>query len=268
MKNWGNNMKKMAIFYLLLLPLILLAYSDSDLDGVADEHDKCPNSEMTDIVDMSGCTIEKLISPEENQHHFDLIVGANYLNSSSINESLQADYYYQKFTVRLQTANYEDGGLGDSSLGVYFTLKPNPKLSLRLGASAIFPTYDAELDNNNMDYKASLALNYQLDTISLFGGVGYTVVNDDDINSSTYKITYQNSQSYYLGFGSYFISKLYSSLVYSSSSSIYKGGDDLSNLSLYNYYSIDKNWFTTFGYSQGLTDSSSDQLYINLGYYF
>jgi hypothetical protein len=268
MRNWGNKMKKIGISCLLFLPLILLAYSDSDFDGVADEHDMCPNSEMTDIVDMSGCSVEKLVLPKDNPHHFNLIVGANYLNNNTLNESLQVDYYYKKFTLRLQTANYEDGGLGDSSLGVYYTFSPKHELSFKIGALAIFPTYDTEFDNNNMDYKASLAMNYQLDTISLFGGVGYTLINDDNINSSTYKITYQNSQSYYFGFGSYFISKLYSSLIYSSSSSIYKGGDTLSNLSFYNYYNIDKKWFTSFGYSQGLTDSSLNQLYINLGYHF
>ncbi len=269
MKSWGDSMKKIGMFCLLLLPLILFAYTDSDFDGVADEHDLCPHSEMTDIVDMSGCTVEKLVLPkEENLYHFNLIVGVNYINSSTINESLQADYLYKKFTLKFQTANYEEGGLGDSSLGLYYSFRPTSELSLRVGASAIFPTYDTELDNNNIDYKASLSLNYQFNDISLFGGVGYTVINDDDINSSTYNVTYQNSQNYYFGFGSCFISKLYSSFVYSSSSSIYREGDTLSNLSMYNYYSIDKNWFSTFGYSYGLTDSSTNQLYINFGYSF
>jgi hypothetical protein len=268
MRNWVNTMKEIILF-LLLLPLLLLAYSDSDFDGISDEHDLCPNSTMMDIVDMKGCTVEKLVIPKENQHHFDIIMGANYTKENkSLNESLQADYYYKDFALQLQTANYKEGGVGDTILSLYYNFKPTQKLSFRLGGSAILPTYDSELDNNNMDYRASLSLSYKLDNLSFFGGATLTLVNDDDINSSTYQIEYQNSHNYYIGFGSYFFSKLYSSLLYSSSSSNYREGETIDNLSLYNYYNIDGNWFTNFGYSKGLNSSSSDQIYINIGYYF
>jgi len=80
-------------------------------------------------------------------------------------------------------------------LSLYYNFKPTQKLSLRLGGSAILPTYDSELDNNNMDYRASISLSYQLNTLSLFGGASLTLVNDEDINSSTYQIEYQNSSN-------------------------------------------------------------------------
>lgn len=264
----GGNLIRGVIFF-LLLPLLLFAYEDSDFDGVSDEHDLCPNSTMTDIVDMTGCTVEKLVLPKENLHHFDIVMGANYItDNKTVNESFQIDYYYKNFALQLQTANYKEGGMGDTLFSLYYNFKPSPKLSLRLGGSAIFPTYDSVLENNNMDYRASLSLSYQLNTLSLFGGFNFTAINDDDVNNTTYHVEYQDSYYSYVGFGSYLFSKLYSSFLYSSSSSSYKGGDSINNLSLYNYYNIDGHWFTSFGYNYGLNSSSTDQVYINIGYYF
>jgi len=261
-------MKKTVIIY-LLFSIILLAYNDSDFDGVADEHDLCPNSTMTDIVDLTGCTVEKLVLPKENLSHFDIVMGLNYLSSNkTLNESFQSDYYYKDFSLQLRTAYYKEGGVSDTSLALYYTLHPSDKLSVRLGSSLIFPTYDSVLENNNLDYSASVFINYKLQSFSLFGGLNYMFMNDDDINGSNYKITYQDTQSYYIGVGSYLFPKLYSSFSYSSTSSSYKEGDSFDNLSIYNYYPINKNWFTNFGYSRGLGQESSSQSYINLGYYF
>jgi hypothetical protein len=261
-------MKKTVIVY-LLFTILLLAYNDSDFDGVADEHDLCPNSTMTDIVDLKGCTIEKLVLPKDNLSHFDILLGVNYLSSSkTINESFQTDYYYKNFGLQLRTAYYEEGGAGDTSLGLSYTFHPSNKLSVRLGSSLILPTYDSDLENNNIDYSASLALNYQINKSSIFGGINYTIMNDDDINGSNYTITYQDRQSYYIGIGSYLFQNFYSSLSYSSSSSSYKEGNSLHSLSLYNYYLINKNWFTNMGYSRGLDDATSSQIYFNIGYYF
>jgi len=260
-------MKKIMIY--LLFSVMLLAYNDSDFDGVADEHDLCPNSEMTDIVDLTGCTIEKLINKENQPHHFDIIMGVNYIEESkSLNESLQTDYYYNDFALELRTAHYDKMGIGDTTTTLYYTLKTESKLSFRFGVSAILPTYDSFLNNNKIDYTTSLFMNYQIKSLSLFGGIGYTFMGDDDINNTSYKITYQNAPNYYLGFGSYFIPKLYSSFIYTFSDKSYKEGEALKNLSFYNYYIINNHWFTNFGYNFGLTDNASNQSYINLGYYF
>jgi hypothetical protein len=270
MRIWGNFLKKL-LFLLLLMPLLLMAYSDSDFDGVADEHDLCPQSSMLDIVDKNGCRIEKLVVPTSN--HFDLIFGLSRLkmattNKSYLNESLQIDYYHNNLTLQLQSANYQKDGLGDTALSLFYRLNPTKDLSLTLGASLIFPTYDGDFDNNNIDYKLSTTLNYQWDMWSLFLGISHTIVNDDDINSSEYKILYQNAQNLYLGIGRYLSSKLYSSIIYSDNTGSYQGGEHLKNLSLYNHYMIDAHWFSRFGYLRGLNDSSSDQLYLNIGYYF
>jgi len=263
-----GGITKNIVWIFLLVPLLLFAYIDSDLDGVSDEHDLCPNTPITDIVDINGCTIEKLVIPNVS-HHFDIIVGANYVDNKNFNSSYIMDYYYNnKFSMQLKGANYEEGGLGDTTLNLFYNLKPMQNLSMRVGVGAVFPTYDSPLDNNNMDYKASFYTNYHINKASIFGGVGYTIVNDDDINSTNYKVDYQNSINYYIGAGYYLFSNLYSSISYSISDSIYKGSEDIKNISLFNYYKINKNWFTTFGYGKGMSDSSVNYLYLNLGFYY
>ncbi len=269
MKTWGILLKR-AVPFTIVMPLVVMAYSDADFDGVSDAHDLCPNSSMTDIVDQTGCTVEKLIAPTTNADRFDIILGLNQSRNSetSLNQSLQIDYYHKNLTLQLQTANYVNGGQGDTTIGLFYRFKPMEKLSLSLGASAILPTYESDLDNNNMDYKLSASLNYPINKFSLFLGGSYTLVNDDDINGSNYNVSYQNSQNFYLGIGKYLLPKLYSSVIYSDSSSIYEGGDHSSSLSLYNHYIINPNWFTRFGYTQGLSDTASNQLYLSVGYYF
>ncbi len=264
MRYLGDIMKKIILFY--LFPVLLLAYNDSDFDGVADEHDLCPNSTITDIVDKTGCTIEKLTIP--SQTHFDIVIGANYIDNKTLNSSLLIDYYYNNFIIQLQTANYENGGMGDTNLNLYYNFKPITKISMRIGVGTILPTYNSKLDNNNIDYKTSIFISYKDNKTVLFGGASYTIIGDDNIDNSIYTIKYQNSQNYYTGLGYYFLSKFYSSINYSNSSSIYKNGDDLKNISIYNYLGIDKHWFTSFGYSKGLNKTSTDQIYINFGYYF
>ena len=271
MSTWGDILKKI-LFLFLFVPLLLVAYSDSDLDGVSDKNDLCPHSSILDIVDQTGCTVEKLATPPKDSSSFDVIVGVNYTKmgeseTGTFNESAQFDYYYRDWTFQLQSSNYEEGGVGDTTLGLYYQLHPSSALSLTLGSQFILPTYKSDFDNNNMDYKLSSSLNYHLNKISLSLGGSYRINNDDDIKESDYSIEYQNSHSFYMGMGGYLLPSLYSSLVVAQSKSIYKDGDDMETLSLYNHYTIDEHWFSRFGYSGGLNSSSSDQLFLNVGYY-
>jgi hypothetical protein len=272
MNIWENILKKLLLV-LFFIPSLLFSYSDSDLDGVSDKNDLCPNSTMLDIVDRTGCTIEKLVLPPKKSTHFDIIIGTNYSKMGkndkwNLNESLQFDYYYQNLIFQLQSSNYEEAGLGDTTLGAYYKLHPSSKLSVTLGTQVILPTYQNDLDNNNVDYKLSTSLNYQLDKISLFMGGSYSLINDDDINGSNYTIEYQNSHGFYVGIGSYLFPELYSSLIVSEGLSTCKGGEDIKNISFYNHYRIDKSWFSRFGYTEGLNNSSANQFFLNLGYYF
>ena len=59
----------LVTLFLIIQATTLVAYSDFDLDGVEDIHDNCPNTSMTDLVDINGCTIKSL----KSNHHFDII---------------------------------------------------------------------------------------------------------------------------------------------------------------------------------------------------
>ena len=275
-----------ALIIFLLCTVSLLAYSDFDLDGVDDIIDRCPNTSMTELVDMHGCTIQNI----EGNHHFDVILGASYSQLSPTTQektdtlaaSVQADYYYKDFSIQVATAYFNsestvtsNKGQTDTFIGAYYQLNPLESLSLRLGGGLLLPTYDA--DNNNMDYTASASLSYLYSNINFFGSYSYTLINDDDIPNVAY---YQNTNAYNVGVGFYPTARLYTSVAYNSSDSIYKQALRIDTLTLdkivalesasaYIFYTIDKNWFTTLTYGYGLSDSASDHFAAaKVGYYF
>lgn len=266
-------MFKKALILITAVSLSLLAYSDYDMDGVDDAVDKCPNTPFNELVDIEGCTVKKAW----NKEHLSIIYGISFSeadytitkNSDTLSQSIQIDYYYNDFSIQASSSYYvsdDESGLNDSFIGTFYRLSTSDELTLRVGGGIILPTYDTELDNNNMDVMASASFSYMLGKINLFGGYSYTMVNDDDILGL---VSYQDTHSYSMGAGFYARSNLYVSGYYTTSESIYKDTTDIETLSLYTFYSIDKNWFTTFSYAYGLSDSASDNSFtLRLGYYF
>jgi hypothetical protein len=263
------------LFMLLsALSLSLFAYSDLDMDGVDDLVDQCPNTPLTELVDIKGCTVRSLESP----HHYDIIIGASYsqidyntqASADTLTGTLQVDYYYKSFSLLASTSYYstdsQDNGLNDSFIGAYYQFIPVESLRLRVGGGVVLPTYDASLNNNNTDYSASASLSYTHSNINLFGSYSYTLINDDDVDNVVY---YQNTNAYSVGIGFYPTNRLYTSIAYNSSDSIYQNVETIESASLYLFYSIDSHWFTTFSYARGLSDSASDNYgAVRLGYYF
>ncbi|MBA3025395.1 MAG: DUF3187 domain-containing protein [Sulfurimonas sp.] len=272
-------MKKIILSLLTVASATLFAI-DSDLDGVDDSRDLCPNTSMSELVSPTGCTIQTL----GTQHHFDIIYGLNFYQTNyttleeadTISQTIQLDYYYNKFSLQLNTSyynsdskTYDNSGMNDTFVGAYYMLDSLKNTSIRLGAGLIFPTYDTEFNNNNTDYVASVNISHTIKDINLFGGYSYTIVNDDNVKSGTSSIRYQNVNAISLGAGIYLNDKLYTSLAYSSNDSMYKNVEDIETASFYAFYTIDSNWFTTFNYAYGLSNSASDNaLSLRVGYYF
>jgi hypothetical protein len=263
------------LFILLTtLSLHLFAYSDLDMDGVDDLVDQCPNTPLTELVDIRGCTVRSLESP----HHFDLIVGANYSqidyntqeSSDTVAGTLQIDYYYKNFSIQASTSYYssdrQNSGLEDSFVGAYYRFDPSEALSLRLGGGVVLPTYDSDLGNNNADFSAYAGLSYLFADVNLFGSYSYTLINDDDVKDLAY---YHNTNAYSAGIGFYPTAGLYTSVAYNASDSIYTNVATIETASAYLFYTIDKHWFATVSYAYGLSDSASDHYSaFRLGYYF
>jgi len=253
----------------LSLSISLLAYSDMDMDGVDDKVDKCQDTPLTELVDLSGCTIKKLVSPQ----HFDISLGAKYIKNSDIKidtTSIQFDYYYKNLSLSLYSSYYnrdiygkKKSGVDDTYINGYYNIKATNNLSFKIGGGGALPTYDSS--NNKLDYTLSSSINYYYNNFSVLGGVGYTIIGDSDTNSTTYK----NSLFYNIGLGYYFNNRLYSSLTYNTISSIYNKSNNIKNISLYNYYQIDKHWFLNLSYTQGLNSASMKRsIGGRVGYYW
>ncbi len=265
----GEDKMYRFITLFLLLSVSLIAYSDMDMDGVADKDDQCPNTSLTELVDLRGCTIKNLKSP----HHFDLSFGTTHINSSDIKidtTSLQADYYYKKISLELSTSYFnktiygsKKSGWNDTYINGYYQLRPIKKLLIRFGGGVSLPTYNAR--NNKIDYTLASYLTYSYNKLSIFGGLGYTFIGDNDSNITNYN----NTSFYNIGLGYYFTNSLYSNISYNNSSSIYNSVENIETFSIYGYYKINKHWFMNISYRDGLSDIAMNRsIGIKVGYYW
>lgn len=274
------NSQMKYIFSLLLITSTLFAYVDSDMDGVEDSLDRCPNTPISDLVDTSGCSTESLVS----KHHFDVVAGLSFgqtdytltPNTNTYATTAQIDYYYKDFSLQASTSyyntsssGYSDSGMNDSLLLASYALHPTNDLSVKASVGAILPTYNSELHNNKTDYIASLHVTKNIKDMDIFAEYIYTMINNNDVVNATNIIYYQNINAYTIGTGYNFSKKLHASLSYFQANSIYKDVQDIKSISTYLAYSIDKNWFLNLSYSKGLSDSTSENSgSMSLGYYF
>ena len=270
------------ILILTLVCVSLFAYADSDMDGVPNYLDKCPNTPITDLVGPNGCPIKSLTkqSHKKSINHYDITVGANFGQSNyqlspranTYSSSLQAGFYHKAFSMQFSTlyyytksTNYNSSGMGDTTLSGYYSFYPVADLTVQAGAGVILPTYQSSLHNNKTDYLGSIFATYKPNKYSFFGGYTYTIINDTNVDT----ITYQNTNAFTAGIGYNFSSKFYTSLSYYEANSVYSGVQNLKNISLYIFYSINKHWFTNFTFAAGLNRATSQNYSsIKLGYYF
>ena len=278
-------MKNLLLFSFILFATLLFAYEDSDFDGVDDTQDRCPNTPFTELVDINGCGINSLVK----EYSFDIVMGMSYSDSDyqtlnttdTLSSTLQLDYYYKNFSLQASTSyfttegdSYSDTGLNDSYLTASYQFDVLEALLVSFGAGIVIPTYQSSLNNNEVDYLASLNLSYNLQKVNVFGGVSYTFIGDEDTTivydtNSTTEVNYQDTLSLSVGLGYYLSEKIYLSGGYNFSESIYKNIQEIETLSFYAYYEIDEKYFTTFSYAYGVSDSASkNYLSLRLGYQF
>lgn len=270
------------ILILTFVCVSLFAYADSDMDGVPNYLDKCPNTPITDLVGPNGCPIKSLVKKvhKKSVNHYDITIGANFGQSdyqltpkaNTYSSSLQVGFYHKAFSMQFstqyyytQSTNYNSSGMGDTTVSGYYAFHPTHTLTLQTGAGVILPTYESYLHNNKTDYLGSIFATYKPNKYSIFGGYTYTLINDTDVRG----ITYQNTNAFTAGAGYNFTPNFYTSLSYYEANSIYRGVENLQNVSLYMFYSINQHWFTIFSFAAGLNRATSqDYSSIKLGYYF
>lgn len=256
-----------------LLTSSLYALVDSDMDGVEDSIDQCPNTSITDLVDLKGCSLESL----KSEHKYSISIGSGVsqvdtpLNgkTETYNSTLQTGYTYKNYSFNTSmgyTSSDNSNGLSDTTLSAGYNFDIYDNLRASVGLGIVFPTYDSSLNNNNTDYLFSLNTTYTIDKLNLFAGYSFTKNNDDDVLNV---IENQDSNSYNIGLGYYLNTKLYMSGSYSISDNTSKNEKAIKQASLFTYYSFDDNWSANISYGYGLSSTASDHsLFFSLGHAF
>lgn len=269
----------MKIFSLTLLLILsqLHAYSDSDWDGVEDEFDQCPQTPLSDLVDLDGCTKLKI----QRSLHYSIISGIghskiNYASqekADTTNLSLEANLYLDRWQIQgnvsrynSSTLNSNDSGMNDSTLNLFYQWPLSENLSFTPGIGVIFPTYKTSFGNEAADYCGMVGAEYQFSpTLYGFGGYAYTWVNDTDMVIASY----QNSTSWYAGISYEMNAGHEWNIHYNSNDTIYQGSEAAQTIGIGFFSQLTPHWFVDGNYDFGLSDSASEHSWnLQIGYYF
>ncbi|HZF70683.1 DUF3187 family protein [Sulfuricurvum sp.] len=261
---------KRSYLVLLLISTSLLGYTDSDMDGVEDPYDKCPQTLFSDLVDLDGCAIQST----QNTIHYDLILAEEYSkinyaslqNSDTWTTSFEADIYLKNWILQGLTSYYSSNstdttanGWNDTLINVFYRVTPTEKLTLYPGIGVVIPTYKSGYGNEAVDYSVLLNLQYAIDSTKyLFGGYSYTWVNDTNVIQATY----QNTQMFQAGLGYQLTPKSTISLSYNQYDTIYQDLEPVRSVRAGYMQNISTHWSIGGDYGYGLSDSASDHSFI------
>jgi len=254
--------------YLLLTLSPLHAFEDSDIDGVADSNDLCPNSSLEDIVDVNGCAeIKKYLG------ELTFMVGSdiNFGETTTTDYNLFSSYSYKRWSFSIANGeessldknNKEIQSIGDLYLSTsYSRVVDDVYAQLTMGMKVAIG--EDEVSSGENDYFTNLGINYALnERIILLSSLNYTFTEDSN------ETTYANPLGYSLGIGYIVNEKWYSSLRYQQADSIYRDSEDYKSFSLFNSYNFRENLFGTLNYTRGLDDLSyRDRVSFKLGVTF
>jgi len=267
---------KRSCFVLLLASASLFGYTDSDMDGVEDSLDECPQTPFTDLVDIHGCSIST-----PSVIHYDLIMDEEYSQinyasqqySDTLTTSFEADLYIKNWRLQglasyysADSADTSPTGWNDTLINIFYRVTPTEKLTLTPGFGVVIPTYKSGYHNEAVDYTALVDFQYRIDSTKyLFGGYSYTWVNDKDVTQAAY----QNTQGFQLGMGYSLTPKSTVSLSYNQNDTIYQNVKTVQTVSAGYTQTINAHWLAGVNYSYGLSDSASDHsVIVGLKYHY
>jgi len=148
-------MKKLISIGAFALMCYAGAVQDSDLDGVPDNLDMCPNTPFLETVNKYGCSEAQLKNLKKNKIKFDFSAGYEYDNYKSYNSSntlfTSLSAAKDKLKASLFFSELDDGsGVGyksnDLILSLYYYLFLK-NVSFKFGSKVYFPTeYNSKTD--------------------------------------------------------------------------------------------------------------------------
>jgi hypothetical protein len=240
-----------------MLLKILMAYEDSDIDGVEDAIDLCPNTSFDKLVDENGCP--------ENEQYLGLLtlqigndISFDEVNSRTDNYNFFTTYQYNKWNISLSNSNqtsYDSNNNPSSSQGdIYLSsgyLFSNDFVQTRLTLGTKFSIANEEVGTGEDDYFSSLSFSHSISNKqTIFSHLSYS------LNGDSNETNYKNTLSYSLGSGYMLNENWYSSLSYDYASSLYNDGDAYRAMSLFNSYGFLEDYFVSLNYTYGLDELS------------
>ncbi len=254
---------RLFVWLFFMASLLYGAFVDDDMDGVANEDDRCPDSALTDIVGADGCAVKRVAFRKE--HLFDLSVGYSYIrydaNLSQDSKSLSLGYRYGNFSALLYASDYDlktgESGAGDTTVAVYYRGESGD-IAYKAGVGCYLPTDEGS--GNRSDYFIESRIVYYLGAFD--GSLAYQHTFMQDIGT-------RDSDRLTLSVGCLPGEHLYTALSYTTQRSIYRDEKSLQSAALYIGYAIGREWSLSAELSKGLSESASDLSYgMRLGYYF
>jgi len=180
-------MKRLALTGLTAL-LCFAKTIDTDLDGVPDNIDLCPNTPFLQTVNVYGCSKEQL--KKKDRIYFYANIGyekdayKNYKNSSEIFASLSARKHDYKAKLYFSVKN--DGYSGSYKTNdlvfsgyYYFNKLINKDSTLKIGAKIYFPTYF----NDKTDFALYVNGSYFYRSISFSFSAQHKIYGEKDAKS-------------------------------------------------------------------------------------
>ncbi len=231
---------------LLILVKVALGYVDSDLDGVDDSVDKCPNTPFDVLVNADGCPLK-----EKGNYYIKVSSSlANDKSSTSITSFITFAYANQNWYFSI-TGSYIlkdiNGGskTGDSFVfGSY--VYPYGSLYVQIGANIKIPTSE---NSKSFDFTPSILADYYFNSTDLFIYLNYTITGEKNL---------KNNYSVSVGIGNQFTETFYSSVSLDYSSASVKGYSNEKYISIYAIYDITDRVYFSVLYSYGINSPATD----------
>ncbi len=250
---------------LLLLPPLLIGATpllDSDLDGVEDAKDLCPNTPFDATVNSHGCGESQ--SPFQAQR-WSLQLGVDYSTDTAyesdtlLNLYIRYDYHQWDFalsttnqsTLSSQTQESED----DLYLTLGYKLPPlQNQTYIHLFGGTKFAFTDGNSRDNDFFFGADLSYTYNRQT-TLFGYYSYTFSGDSN------EIAYKDFATLSVGAGYQLSPKWYGSLSYTYVGETYEGAQSSRSLSVLGRYMLNNTFYLSMGYTHGLNKANYDNTF-------
>jgi len=245
---------------------------DSDIDGVIDELDECPNTSFLAEVNSKGCSVSVILLPEDRKNDswdIDINYGVNndldMLNiSKRYSLGMQTNYYRDDWIYSFKISGYYNKNhyiTKDSTLKIKKRFRLKENLQIYLGGAIRLPTYNYL--GNNTDYTLYISSTYYpVEKASIFIGFNYTFINDEPLIAPL-----QDIKNFYIGGGYFYNRDLYMNLSYTHAQSKFKNSEADNSIMTTIFYQITDKWFASITYSHELYEKSIDHsINFHLGY--